>query len=62
LSATWFGHRTIELLGALLSREGGLTSDAVASVLANYDRYRLGLLDLRNFLSVKPWIGHPSES
>lgn len=62
LSSTWFGNRTLELFGMLLGRDGGLTSTAVASILPNFERFRLGVADLQNFLSAKPWIDHKAAS
>jgi len=62
ISSTWFGNRTLELFGTLLGNDGGLTNAAVASILTNFERFRLGVADLQNFLSAKPWIDHKAAS
>jgi hypothetical protein len=56
LSKHWFGDRTLNLFGRLLTDDGGLTNDVVDSILVDFDRFRVGVNDLQNFLFAKPWI------
>lgn len=58
LSQRWFGHRNLGSVRSALETLPGVWNDALKEGLKSFDAFRLKQIDLREFVTAKPWLQH----